>query len=81
MIWKVIEQYSGHICALAGTDAEGRPTSGERLIWAGTATDNGDALRKAHAQEPSFDLVNLVRAFDHTPGLWQISSRLVWRQS
>jgi hypothetical protein len=78
MFWKVIEQPSGHICALAAADAEGRPTVAERLIWEGDATDSGDALRKAYAHDPSFTLVDLRSSFDQTPGLWQISSRLVW---
>ncbi len=79
MIWKVIEQESGHVCALAGADSLARPMPGERFIWQGEAVNNGDALRKAHVREPRFDPVNLV-SFDHTPGLWQISSRLVWAE-
>lgn len=59
MVWKVIEQEHGHICALAGADADCRPGLKERLIWEGEASDNGDALRKAYAHEASFDLVNL----------------------
>lgn len=55
MTWKVINQRSGIICALAGTDAKMRPTHEETLLWEGDAATPGDAFAKAMVHDPRIE--------------------------
>jgi hypothetical protein len=63
MAWEVIEYVGGHVWALAGLDARGRPRAEGELLWKGAVEPDGHALRLAKKAHPNLDLIarHLIR--------------------
>jgi len=57
MAWEVIEYVGGHVWALAGLDARGRPRAEGKRVWKGAVEPNGYALRLAKEAHPNLDLI------------------------
>jgi len=60
MLWKVIEQNNGIVCALEGAAGKHRPKYGEKLIWEGVASYTAQAFAKAKRECPFLDLVTMT---------------------
>jgi len=60
MLWKVIEQNNGIVCALKGNEGKHRPKIGEKLIWEGVAAYTAQAFAKACKECSLLDLVTLT---------------------
>jgi hypothetical protein len=63
MEWEVIEYIGGHVWALAGLDARGRPRAAGKRLWKGAVEPNGHALRLAKEVHLNLDLIarHLIR--------------------